>query len=45
MLPKIDLPRALLRGRYMAAASAIEFNGTSIDVPMLTRLRESWTGI
>jgi DNA polymerase-1 len=24
MLPRIDLPRALLRGRYMAAASAME---------------------
>ena len=24
MLPQIDLPRALLRGRYMAAASAME---------------------
>ena len=24
MLPKIDLPRALLRGRYMAAAAAME---------------------
>ena len=27
MLPKIDLPRALLRGRYMAAQSAMESNG------------------
>ena len=24
MLPRVDLPRALLRGRYMAAASAME---------------------
>ena len=32
MLPKIDLPRALLRGRYMAAAAAMEHNGTPIDV-------------
>ena len=24
MLPRIDLPRALLRGRYMAAAAAME---------------------
>jgi DNA polymerase I len=29
----------------MAAASAMEFNGTPIDVPMLARLREGWTGI
>ena len=26
MLPTIDLPRALLRGRYMAAAAAMEHN-------------------
>ena len=31
MLPRIDLPRALLRGRYMAAAAAMEYNGTPID--------------
>ena len=45
MLPRIDLPRALLRGRYMAAAAAIEFNGVPIDVETLGRLRECWTGI
>jgi DNA polymerase-1 len=45
MLPRIDLPRALLRGRYMAAAAAMEHNGTPIDVEMLARLREGWTGI
>ena len=45
MLPQIDLPRALLRGRYMAAAAAMEHNGTPIDVETLARLREGWTGI
>jgi hypothetical protein len=45
MLPEIDLPRALLRGRYMVAVSAMEFAGTPIDMPMLARLRESWDGI
>jgi hypothetical protein len=45
MLPRIDLPRALLRGRYMAAASAMESNGTPIDTYTLARLREGWTGI
>jgi hypothetical protein len=45
MLPGIDLPRALLRGRYMVAVSAIEWNGIPIDVPTLERLRESWTSI
>jgi DNA polymerase-1 len=41
----IDLPRALLRGRYMAAAAAMEWNGTPIDRTTLTLLREHWTGI
>ena len=45
MLPHIDMPRALLRGRYMAAAAAIEHNGTPIDVPTLEQLREHWTDI
>jgi DNA polymerase-1 len=45
MLPHIDLPRALLRGRYMAAVSAMEHVGVPIDVPALELLREHWTGI
>jgi DNA polymerase I len=45
MLPKIDLPRALLRGRYMAAASAIEHAGVPIDLDMLALLRARWTDI
>jgi hypothetical protein len=45
MLPTVDLPRALLRGRYMAAAAAMEHNGTPIDTSMLARLRLGWTGI
>ena len=45
MLPRIDLPRALLRGRYMAAAAAMEHNGTPIDVETLVRLRQGWTDI
>jgi DNA polymerase I len=45
MLPRIDLPRALLRGRFMAAAAATEWAGTPIDVPTLTRLRASWEHI
>jgi DNA polymerase-1 len=45
MLPRIDLPRALLRGRYMAAAAAMEHAGTPIDVPVLDALRMHWTGI
>ena len=45
MLPQIDLPRALLRGRYMKAAAVMEFNGVPIDVPTLDLLREHWTAI
>jgi hypothetical protein len=43
MLPGIDLPRALFRGRYMAGCR----RGTPrpIDVEMLGRLRQGWTGI
>jgi hypothetical protein len=45
MSSKIDLPRELLRGRYMAAASAMEFNGIPIDTEKLAELREGWTGL
>ncbi len=45
MLSRIDLPRALLRGRYMAAASAMEHDGTPIDVETLALLREHWDDI
>jgi DNA polymerase I len=45
MLPHIDMPRALLRGRYMSAAAAMEHNGVPIDLPTLHSLRECWTDI
>ena len=45
MEPRIDLPRALLRGRYMAATAIMEHFGTPIDVETLARLREGWEGI
>jgi hypothetical protein len=45
MAPEIDLPRALLRGRYMAAAARIERNGVPVDVPLLERLRAQWEGL
>jgi DNA polymerase I len=41
MITGIDLPRALLRGRYTAAAR-IEREGVPIDVETLARLREHW---
>src|SRR5215204_2372217 len=45
MAPRIDLPRALLRGRYMATAAAIEWQGIPIDTPALARLRDGWDNI
>ncbi|MFZ1934335.1 MAG: DNA polymerase [Thermoguttaceae bacterium] len=45
MLPKIDVPRALLRGRYMAAVAVMEWNGVPIDTITLDALRENWTAI
>jgi hypothetical protein len=45
MLPGIDLPRALLRGRYMAAAAAMEHAGVPVDTEALALLRENWVGI
>ncbi len=45
MLPLIDMPRALLRGRYMKAAARIEWNGTPIDEGWLALLREHWSEV
>jgi len=45
MLRHIDLPRALLRGRYMAAAATMEHTGVPLDTPLLAKLREQWSGI
>ncbi len=42
MLPQIDLPRALVRGRYMAASARMESNGVPIDVSALTTIRTNW---
>jgi len=42
MVDGIDLPRALLRGRYMTAAGRIEHVGTPIDVRLLEELRQKW---
>jgi DNA polymerase I len=45
MLTHLDLPLALLRGRYMKAAAAMEWNGTPIDTDMLALLRDKWVHI
>lgn len=42
MLLKIDIPRAILRGRYMKAAAAIECHGIPIDKAALNKLRHNW---
>jgi hypothetical protein len=42
MLPTLDLPRALLRGRYMAAAARMEWAGIPLDQDALARLRAGW---
>ena len=44
MWDRIDLQAALIRGRYMAAAARIEWNGIPIDTAMLNRLRDRWDG-
>ena len=45
MLPHIDLPRAMLRGRYMQAAAQMEHRGTPIDVETFDKLKGGWCGI
>ena len=45
MATKVDVPRSLVRGRYMSALAAVERNGTPIDVPYLERLRDRWESI
>jgi DNA polymerase-1 len=40
-----DLGRALLRGRYMTAAAAVENHGVPIDVSLLNRLQRHWEDI
>lgn len=45
MLPQIDIPRAVLRGRFMKAAARIEHRGVPIDDDVLSRLRTRWVDI
>ena len=42
MLPKIDVPCALLRGRYMTAVARMERTGVPIDTSTLTKLKDNW---
>ncbi|MGO9122862.1 MAG: DNA polymerase [Desulfomonilaceae bacterium] len=41
----IDWPRALLRGRYVSAAAAIEHAGIPVDVKALHELKSHWGDI
>lgn len=45
MLPEIDLPLALLRGRYMSAVARMEWAGVPIDTETLARLQTGWESI
>ena len=45
MLPYIDLPRALLRGKYMGAAAHMEWNGIPINAALLKEIEENWLSI
>ena len=43
MIAHIDMPRALLRGRYMKAVAHMEHRGIPVDLPLLDGLREHWS--
>ena len=45
MLPRIDLGRALLRGRYAWAVAAMEHSGIPIDVATFEHLRAQWKDV
>ena len=45
MRSRLDLPRALIRGRYMKAAARMEEHGVPIDTTALMTLREQWSAI
>jgi len=45
MLPNVDLPRALLRGRYMSAVARMERNGVPVDISTLELLKRNWSKI
>src|SRR5262245_15064814 len=42
MAPRLDLPRAVLRGQFIKAAAQIEHNGIPVDAATLALLDEHW---
>jgi len=45
LLPHLDLPRALIRGEYMAALTHVEWRGVPLDIRRLQILRDRWDEI
>jgi hypothetical protein len=45
MLPTLDIPRALIRGRFMVAAARMEWVGVPVDAETLRRIRTHWHSI
>jgi DNA polymerase-1 len=45
MMPTLDLPRALMRGRYMKAVSHMHATGTPIDTQMQLEIATYWDQI
>jgi len=45
MESKIDMPRALLRGRYVCAVAKMESNGVPIDTHLFKKLLDNWDGM
>lgn len=45
MAPLVDLPRALLRGRYLKAVARMERTGVPVDAGLVRRLRDHWEDV
>jgi DNA polymerase I len=45
MMPRVDLGRALLRGRYMAAVATMEFYGVPVNTERLSQIVGAWDTI
>jgi DNA polymerase-1 len=45
MRDKIDVPRALIRGRYVNVVAMMEHHGIPVDADLIGQLRENWAEI